>query len=153
MKRMLAVVAVALVCACANYAEAVGVGVEVSDEIYASVMFPMEGLSLQLMLDVDRVSNGSDDDYVNIGGALWIPTTEMGDATLHFFAQVVYQGVTDMDAGYIGGIGMAPLVMIGENIGLGGKVGLFHEQEPAPEGDEGHTKFGIGGAVNLHWFF
>ena len=153
MKRLVAIMAVVMACAAVGHAEGLGVGVEVSKNVYLSLMLPLEGLTLQGLVDLDRVSNGSDDDYIKGGLALWMPVTEVGETTLHAFVQALFESRTDYDAGYSGAVGIAPLAMIGESIGIGGKVGLQYEKHPAPDGEDGHTEIGIEGSVSVHWFF
>ncbi|MBN1268368.1 MAG: hypothetical protein JXB04_02180 [Kiritimatiellae bacterium] len=155
MKKLVAVMAIVMACAAAGYAQdaGTGVGVEVSKNVYLSLMFPLEGLTLQALVDLDRVSNGSDDDFIKGGLALWMPVTVVGETKLHSFVQAVFESRTDYDAGYSAMVGIAPLAMIGESIGIGGKVGLQYEKHTTPEGEDAKNEVGLEGSVSLHWFF
>lgn len=155
MKNWLVIAALATACAAVGHAEIenVGLGVEVGKDIYLSVLLPLGGLTLQGLADLDRVSNGSDDDYIEAGAALLVPVTEGGDATLNVVVQGLYKSVTDFEAGYSALAGLSPLARVGEHLAVGGKMGLIYRKEAVPEGRDADTQIGLEGAVSIHWLF
>ena len=151
MKKVLILV-VASLFICSSAIAGVGLGWENG----VSVKIPAGPVNVQGVLGLRSFSPdvGDSSTEINLTGFVMYPIIEgSGNSKMSVFGGVGIDSITDFDMGLKLAVGIAPGVMVTDNIGICGKLGLMFEQIAPPEDVDPDSQICTMGSIGIHWFF
>ena len=155
MRKFVALTVLLLFVSTASFAAGFGIGWSNGISVLApGIAGPV---TLQGVINFNNWSPGNEnlDSTTTVGltGYGLYPIINIGEAKLCLFGGVSLKSVTDNDMGFGIKFGLAPSVMVTDNLCLSGKAGLGYTQQPVVEGGDADSDIGSVGGVAIHWMF
>jgi len=156
MKKVIAVLTLALLTSSSAFAEGFGLGWE--DGV--SAKFPADKVTIQGVfnfsnLSAQKNSGIAEGSTFDLAGYVGYPLVSIDKSKLNFFGGfgIVHNPDQDMSVGFR--FGLEPTVMLTSHLGVGGKLGLQFISIGGAKNvnDSGGSLFGIWGVTSIHWYF